>query len=200
MCDAFSNNFHCGENRDNQIVMSYYSSTPAENVIQNTYAKYPAHVTSINLPETVPQHFFYPPNTLVYSGLHGNIPENTCALSSLAVSDGRVATCYGCSVPLKITLPRGVKANPNSRFELVVIAKLHRQFRKDGEIRVSSETRNVYFQVVDNALQPFNCAKSKSRFDERSIKINVKFWPLLRDIYRGFIDFRLQLNHLLPYL
>ena len=180
--------------------MPYYSSTPAVNDIQNTYAQYPAHVTSINLPKIVPQHFAYPPNTLVYSGLHGNIPENTCALSSLAVSDGRVATCYGCSVPLKITLPRGVKANPNSRFELVVIAKLHRQFRKDGEIRVSSETRNVYFQVVDNALQPFTCAKSDSRFDERSIKIDAKFWPFLLDIYRGFIHFRLQLNHLLRYL
>ena len=102
--------------------MPYYSSTPAENVTQNTYAEYPAHVTSINLPKTVPQHFVYPPNTLVYSGLHGNIPENTCALSSLAVSDERVATCYGNSVPLKIILPRGVKANPNSPFELVVIA------------------------------------------------------------------------------
>ena len=198
--DAFSNNFHCGENRDNQIAMSYYSSTPAANAIQNTYAQYPAHVTSINLPKIVPQHFAYPPNTFVYSGLHGNIPESTYVLSSLSVSDGRVATCYGCSLPLKITLPGGGKANPNPPFDLVVIGKLHRQFRKDGEIRVSSEARKVYFLVVDNALQPFACAKSKLNFDERSIKINATFRPLLLDIHRGFIQFRLQLYHLLPYL
>ena len=116
--------------------MPYYSSTPAVNVIQNTYAQYPAYITSINLPKIVPQHFAYPPNTLVYSGSHDNIPENTYILSSLAVSDGRVATCYGCSFPLKITLPGGGKANSNPPFDLVVIAKLYRQFRKDGEIRV----------------------------------------------------------------
>ena len=141
--DAFSNNFHCGENRDNQIVMPYYSSTPAVNDIQNTYAQYPAHVTSINLPKIVPQHFAYPPNTLVYSGLHGNIPENTYVLSSLAVSDGRVANCNGFSLPLKITLTGGAKANPNPPFDLIVTAKLHRQFSKNAEIRVSSEARNV---------------------------------------------------------
>ena len=198
--DAFSNNFHCGENRDNQVVMPYYSSTPAVNDIQNTYAQYPAHVTSINLPKIVPQHFAYPPNTLVYSGLHGNIPENTYVLSSLAVSDGRVATCYGCSLPLKITLPGGGKANPNRPFDLVVIAKQHRQFRKDGKTRVLSEARNVYFHVVDNALQPFTCAKSKLNLGERSIKIDAKFRPSLQDIHGGFIQFRLQLDHLLPYL
>ena len=73
-------------------------------------------------------------------------------MSSLAVSDGRVATCCGCSLPLKITLLGGGKANTNPPFDLVVIAKLHRQFRKTGEIRVSSEARNAYFHVVDNAL------------------------------------------------
>ena len=192
LSDAFSNNFHCGENRDNQIVMPYYSSTPAVNVIQNTYAQYPVHVTSINLSKTVPQHFAYPPNTFVYTGSHGNIPENTYVLSSLAVSDGRVATCYGCSLPLKITLAEGGKGNPHPPFDLVVIAKLHRRFRKDGEIRVTSEARNVYFHVVDNALQPFACAKLKLNFDERSIKIDAKFCPLLQDIHRGFILFKLQ--------
>ena len=141
--DAFSNNFHCGENRDNQIVMPYYSSTPAVNDIQNTYAQYPAHVTSINLPKIVPQHFAYPPNTLVYSGSHGNIPENTYVLSSLAVSDRRVANCNGFSLPLKITLTGGAKANPNPPLDLIVTAKLHRQFSKNAEIRVSSEARNV---------------------------------------------------------
>ena len=180
--------------------MRYYSSAPAVNFIQNTYAQYPAHVTSINLPRIVPQQFAYPPNTLVYSGSHGNIPENTYVLSSLAVSDGRVATCYGCSLPLKITLPGGGKANPNPPFDLVVIAKQHRQFRKDEETRVLSEARNVYFHVVDNALQPFTCAKSKLNFGERSIKIYAKFRPSLQDIHRGFIQFRLQLDHLLPYL
>ena len=111
MGDAFSNNFHCSENRDNQIAIPYYSSTPAVNVIQNTYAQHPAHVTSINLPKIVPQHFADPPNTLVYSGSHGNIPENTYVLSSSAVSDGRVTNCYGFSLPLKITLTGGAKAN-----------------------------------------------------------------------------------------
>ena len=72
--DAFNNNFHCGDNQDYQVVIAYYSSAPAVNVIHNTYAQYPAHVTSINLPNIVPQHFAYPPNTLVYSGLHSNIP------------------------------------------------------------------------------------------------------------------------------
>ena len=103
--DVFSNNFHCRENRDNQIAMPYYSSAPAVNVIQDTYAQYPAHVTSINLPILVPQDFAYPPNTFVYSRSHGNIPENSYVLSSLAVSDGRIATRHECSLPLKIILP-----------------------------------------------------------------------------------------------
>ena len=91
-----------------------------------------------------------------------------------------------------ITLAEGGKGNPHSPFDLVVIAKLHRRFRKDGEIRVTSEARNVYFHVVDNALQPFACAKLKLNFDERSIKIDAKFCPLLQDIHRGFILFKLQ--------
>ena len=198
--DAFSNNFHCSENRDNPIAIPYYSSIPAVNVIQNTYAQHPAHVTFINLPKIVPQHFPDPPNTLVYSGSHGNIPENTYVLSSLAVSDGRVTNCYGFSLPLKITLTGGAKANPNPPFDLIVIAKPHRQFSKNAEIRVSSEARNVYFHVVDNALQPFTCAKSKLNFDERSIKVDAKFRLLLQDMHRGFVQFRLQLDHLLPYL
>ena len=198
--DVFSNNFHCRENRDNQIAMPYYSSAPAVNVIQDTYAQYPAHVTSINLPILVPQDFAYPPNTLVYSGSHGNIPENSYVLSSLAVSDGRIATRHGCSLPLKIILPWGGKANPNPTFDLVVTVKLHRQLKKDGEIRVPSEASNVYFNVVDNALQPFTCGKSKLNFDERSIKIDAKFCPLLQNIHRGFIQFRLHLDHLLSYL
>ena len=139
MGDTFSNNFHCGDNRDNQIIMPYYSSAPPVNVIQNTYVQCPAHVTSINLPKIVPKRFGYPPNTHVYFGSHGSIPENTCILSSLAVSDGTVAPCYGWSLPLKITLLGAGKANPNLPFDLVVTAKLHRQFRKDGEIRVLSE-------------------------------------------------------------
>ena len=126
--------------------------------------------------------------------------QKTHVLSSLAVSDGRVATCYGCSLPLKITLPGGGKANPNRPFDLVVIAKQHRQFRKDGKTRVLPEARNVYFHVADNALQPFTCAKSKLNLGERSIKIDAKFRPSLQDIHRGFIQFRLQLDHLLPYL
>ena len=64
--DTSSINFYYGQNRDNHIVMPYYSSTPAVNVIQNTYAQYPSHVTSINLSKIVPQHFAYPPNTLLW--------------------------------------------------------------------------------------------------------------------------------------
>ena len=81
-----------------------------------------------------------------------------------------------------------------------MIAKLHRQFRKNVEVKVPSEAKNVSFHVVENALQPFTCVKSKLSFDERSIKSDAKFRPLLQDIHRGFIQFRLQLEHLLPYL
>ena len=56
-------------------------------------------------------------------------------------------------------------------------AKVHRQYEKDGEIRVSPEARNS--DVVDNALQPFTYAKLKLNLDERSIKIDAKFQPLL---------------------
>ena len=152
--------------------MSYYSSTPAINFIQNIYAQCPAHVTCINLPKLVAQPFPHASNALVYSGMHGNIQENTQVLSSLAVSDGRVTTCYGCFIPLKIILPRGGKANSNTPFDFVVIAKLHRPFRKDEEI-----------------------AKSKLNFYERSIKIDAKFRLVLQDIDSPFIQFRLQLDY-----
>ena len=121
-------------------------------------------------------------------------------MSSLAVSEGRIATCYEYSLSLKIALHRSDKVNPNPPFDLVVAAKLHKQCKEDEEIRVSFKERNVNFHVFDNALQPFTCGKSKLNFDGRLIKFDVKFRPLLLDNLRRFIQFRLQLNHLLHYL
>ena len=142
--------------------MPFYSSTPTVNVIQNTYEEYPVHVTSINLPKLAQRHFAYPPNTLVYSGSHDNIPENTYIFSSLAVSDGRVANCYRYSLFLKITLTEGGKANANPPFDLVVIAKLHKQFRKDDQSVVGS--KKYLFPCCRQSTTTFYLCEVKIKF------------------------------------
>ena len=130
--DTSSINFYYGENRYNHIVMPYYSSTPAVNVIQNTYAQYPPHVTSINLPKIVPQHFAYPPNTLLWVAwqysrkqihffIFSSFWWKGCGLLRMLPSSQDNFTLGGRG---------GGKAYPNPLFDLVLIAKLHRKMER----------------------------------------------------------------------
>ena len=64
-------------------------------------------------------------------------------LSSFSSRDVRVSSCYGCDRPLKITIADGSKRIPDPPFDFVLITKMSREYRKDGEFRKSSELRNV---------------------------------------------------------
>ena len=73
----------------------------------------------------------------VFLGAHNTINENQFVLSSLSSCDARVSSCYGCDHPLKIIMANGSKRTPDPPFDLVLIIKMHREYRKDGEFRKS---------------------------------------------------------------
>ena len=80
----------------------------------------------------------------VFLGAHNTINENQFVLSSLSSCDARVSSYYGCDRPLKIIMADESKRIPDSPFNLVLITKMHREYRKDGEFRnhLSSVTYN----------------------------------------------------------
>ena len=75
----------------------------------------------------------------IFVGAHNTINENQFALSSLFSCDARVSTCYGCDHSLKIIMADGSKWILDPPFDLVLITKMHREYRKDGEFRNSFE-------------------------------------------------------------
>lgn len=79
-------------------------------------------------------------------------PPGVFILYLLQFCDPRVSRCYGCANPIKVL------ANvPPS--DLVVVTKVCREYRKEGETRISNEYSNVYFhpnlQCIHNKLPHF---------------------------------------------
>ena len=132
----------------------------------------------------------------VYLGARNTINENQFVLSSLSSCDVRVSSCYGCDRPLKIIMADGSKRIPDSPFDLVLIPKMRREYRKDGGFRKSSEFRNVYFHAQMTGPVRFACVKQKVNLNEKSIQIDSIMLPILNALHVGFITFTLKLDHL----
>ena len=81
----------------------------------------------------------------VFLGAHNTINENQFVLSSLSCCDECVSSCYGCDGPLEIIMADGSKRIPDHPFDLVLMTKMRREYRKDGEFRKPSDLHNVYF-------------------------------------------------------
>ena len=75
----------------------------------------------------------------VFLGAHSTINENQFVLSSLFSCDARVSSCYGCDHSLKIIMADGSKWILDPPFDLVLITKMRREYRKDGDFRNSFE-------------------------------------------------------------
>lgn len=69
-------------------------------------------------------------------------PPGIFVLYLLQFCDPRVSRCYGCGHPVKA---EGLNNIPPS--DLVIVTKLCREYRKEGETRVSNEFSNVYFHA-----------------------------------------------------
>ena len=69
-------------------------------------------------------------------------PPGIFVLYLLNFCDPRVSRCYGCEHPIKVD---GLTNLPPS--DLVIVTKLCRQYRKEGQARVSNEFSNVYFHA-----------------------------------------------------
>ena len=67
-----------------------------------------------------------------------NPPPGVFVVYLLKFCDPRVSKCYGCGPP------------PS---DLVIVTKLCREYRKDGQPRVSSEFNNTYFHANLQCLQ-----------------------------------------------
>ena len=78
-----------------------------------------------------------------------------------------------------------------------MVSKMRREYRKDGEVRKSSEIRNVYFHAqVSAGNVRLGCVKRRMNMDERLIQLDAKAIPSLHPVHIGFITFTLQLDHL----
>ena len=106
----------------------------------------------------------------VFLGAHSTVSESQLVLSSLSSCDARVSSSYyGCERPLKIIVSDGSKQIPDPPFDLVLITKMRREYRKDGEFRKSSEFRNVYFHAQIAGAVRFACVRQKVNLNEKSI-------------------------------
>ena len=132
----------------------------------------------------------------VFLGAHSTINENKFVLSSLSSCDARVSSCYGCDRLLKIIMVDGSKRIPDPPFDLVLITKMRREYRKDGEIRESSEFRNVYFHSQMTGAVRFACVRQKINLNQKSIQIDSRMLSILNVVHVGFLTFTLKLDHL----
>ena len=69
-------------------------------------------------------------------------PPGIFVLYLLNFCDPRVSRCYGCGYSIKVD---GLNNPPPS--DLVIVTKPCRQYRKEGQARVSNEFSNVYFHA-----------------------------------------------------
>ena len=63
----------------------------------------------------------------------------------------------------------GSKRIPDPLFDFVLITKMRREYRRDGEFRTSSEFRNAYFHAQMTGAVRFACLKQKVNLSEKSI-------------------------------
>ena len=125
----------------------------------------------------------------VFLGTHNTINENQFVLSSLSSCDTCVSFSYGCDRPLKIIMADGSKRIPDLPFDLVLITKMHRKYRKDSEFRKSSEFRNVFFLGQMTGAVRFACVRQKVNLNEKSIQIDSRMLPILNTLHVGFLTF-----------
>ena len=83
-----------------------------------------------------------PPATAIQNIPKPSPPPGIFVLYLLNFCDPRVSRCYGCGYPIKVD---GLNNPPPS--DLVIVTKLCRQYRKEGQARVSNEFCNVYFHA-----------------------------------------------------
>ena len=77
-----------------------------------------------------------------------NPPPGIFVVYLLKFCDPRVSRCYGCGYPIKIESLANIPPS-----DLVIVAKLFREYRKDGQPRVSSEFSNTYVHANLQCLQ-----------------------------------------------
>ena len=63
----------------------------------------------------------------------------------------------------------GSKRIPDPLFDFVLITKMRREYRRDGEFRTSSEFRNVYFHAQMTGAVRFAYFKQKVNLNEKFI-------------------------------
>ena len=132
----------------------------------------------------------------VFLGAHNTLNVNQFVLSSLSSCDALVSSSYGCDRLLKIIMADGSKRIPDPPFDLVLIIKMRREYRKDGEFRTSSEFRNLYFHAQITGAVRFACVRQNVNLNEKSIQIDSRMLPLLNALHVRFITFALKLDHL----
>ena len=134
-----------------------------------------------------------------YTRSHNMLAPGQVVLTSLHACDSRVSSCYGCGKSIRMTLQDGRRVVPNAPDDLVLIAKVHRAYRKDGVTKVSPSPRNVYFHTTIN-MQQLICIKNVLNINHDRIQIDASCLPYLNQCHVGYILFTLELPHLAPHL
>ena len=92
------------------------------------------------------------------------------------------------------------KRIPDNPFDLVLITKMRREYRKDGELRKSSGLRNVYFHAKMTGAVWIACVGQKINFNDKSIQIDSRMLPILNALHVDFLKFTWKLDHLVNIL
>ena len=111
-------------------------------------------------------------------------PPGFFVLYLLKFCDPRVSKCYGCGYPIKVS---GLTNIPPS--DLLIVTKLCREYRKEGQARVSNEFKNVYFHAN------LQCVHKKiPNFLPSSLQIPQHILPYLGMMHRQHLINNLRLS------
>ena len=69
----------------------------------------------------------------VFLGAHNTVNKNRFVLFPLSSRDARVSSCFGCDRSLKMIMVEWSNRIPDPPFDLFLIIKMCREYRKDGK-------------------------------------------------------------------
>lgn len=140
----------------------------------------------------------WPQRQVIFSENLSKLAEGQVVITTLKACHSRVSVCYGCGEFLK---PGGIAPPPPE--DLVLVCRLRRKFRKDGQDRISDQASNVYFKLHDG-LTPWHSyvclSKAIPNYGTHNILLHGEAMAHLSAHHKEKIVNILGLSHLSPFL
>ena len=136
----------------------------------------------------------------VFLGAHNTVNKNRFVLFPLSSRDARVSSCFGCDRSLKMIMVEWSNRIPDPPFDLFLIIKMCREYRKDGkwENYLSSE---IYISMHKwKKLFGFICIRQKVNLNEILNALHVGFLTFTLNLVNSIKEVNWNTSVKIPYL